>query len=120
MKAESGNDVETTKLRLRQDLLSAMKGKRPLEAKVIRSLLAAIDNAEAPPLPAGMKASDQLRFDERSAEIQRLLLDANAVRAILTQEISERIDAARELTRVGRPDDAASLTAEADFARRYL
>lgn len=39
------------KARLRADLRAAMKSRNTTEAKVIRSLVAALDNAEAPALP---------------------------------------------------------------------
>lgn len=45
------------KTRLRADLRAAMKAGRASEARLIRALVAAIDNAEAPPLPDGQLAT---------------------------------------------------------------
>ena len=53
MPEDAGRDV---KARLRADLRAAMKGRHAFEAKVIRALVAAIDNAEAPSIHAGQRA----------------------------------------------------------------
>lgn len=108
------------KVRLRADLVSAMKDKRIADAKVIRALVAAIDNAEAPPLPAGQSSFVQHHFQNRSAEIERLALGDAHVHEIVLADITERENAASELERLGKIDQAAALRAQAFFARRYL
>ena len=117
MTHDAGHEM---KARMRTDLRAAMKEGRPGEARLIRALVAAIDNAEAPPLQAGQKATDQHRFQEGSAEIERLHLGPERVRAVLLAEIGERERAAEEMDRVERPDRADALRAEALFARRYI
>lgn len=114
------NAAQTMKSRLRADLRGAMKAGNADEAKLIRSLIAALDNAEAPPVRAGTGAMDQHRFRDGSAEIARLDLEAAQVRAILAAEAAERDQAAAEMDRLARPDRAAALRAEAHLARRYL
>lgn len=116
----SENAGHEMKARLRADLRDAMKASRPSDARLIRALVAAIDNAEAPPLPQDQKASNQHRFGDGSAEIERLGLDAARVRAIIEAEIREREDAAAEVIRLGRPERAEALRAEASLARRYI
>lgn len=96
-----------------------MKDGRRAEASTLRSILAAIDNAEAPPLAAG-SASEPRRFEDGSAEIDRLILSADRLRTILLAEIEEREAAAAEMARLGQSDRAGALQVEIDVARRYL
>ncbi|KNY14282.1 hypothetical protein AKG11_24050 [Shinella sp. SUS2] len=108
------------KARMRGDLRAAIKEGRPDEAKLIRTLVAAIDNAEAPPLQPGHRAADHHSFCDGSAEVERLSLSAAQVRAILLADIAERERAAAEMDRHQRPDRADALRAEARLAKRYI
>jgi uncharacterized protein len=108
------------KLRLRADLRVAMKEGRNGAANVLRSLVAAIDNAEAPPRRHSGAAQAPLDFHSGAAEVQRLLLNADQVADVLRAEIQERELAAADLERIGRPDRAQSLRAEARLAARYI
>ncbi len=109
------------KTRMRADLRAAMKEGRAAEAKVIRALVAAIDNAEAPALHAGdSRTADPHRFGEGTAEIERLWLGQDDVRAILIADIREREAAADEMTRLGQGERAEALPAEAAVAKRYI
>lgn len=114
------NAAETMKARLRADLRAAMKDKRSSEARVIRSLVAAIDNAEAPPAQKQRTGPTFHRFRSGSAEVERLLLDSAQMRQVLLAEIGERELAAAELEGLGKMDRAAALRAEILIARRYL
>lgn len=116
----AGDAGAEMKNRLRADLREAMKGGRASEAALIRVLLAAIDNAEAPPLDGSRKAADQHRFRDGSAEVERLSLSEAAVRAILAAEVLERETAADEMMRLNKADRAEALRAEALLARRYI
>lgn len=117
---EREDAAETMKARLRADLRAAMKDKRSGEAKIIRSLVAAIDNAEAPPTQKEETAPTLHRFHSGSAEVERLRLDGAQVRQALLAEIDERELAAAELERLGKTDRAAALRAEVLIAMRYL
>ncbi|MBB1093329.1 hypothetical protein HUU61_18810 [Rhodopseudomonas palustris] len=108
------------KTRMRADLRAAMKDGRTSEAKLIRTLVAAIDNAEAPPLSDGERATDQHRFHDGSAEVERLSLNPAQVRAVLVAEMQERERAAAEMNRVNRLDRADALHAETLLVRRYI
>lgn len=108
------------KARMRADLREAMKGGRADEARLIRDLIAALDNAEAPPLPVENSVVQQHQFQAGSAEVERLWLDASDVRAILFREIEERESAAAEFSRLARHDHAAALRNQAAMARRYV
>jgi uncharacterized protein YqeY len=117
MSEDAGIDM---KARLRADLRIAMKDRRTFEAKVMRSLVAAIDNAGAPPTQAGQTALAHHHFRSRSAEVERLLLSRSHVRQIILAEIHERERAAAELERLGKTDRAEALRAEALLAKRYI
>ncbi len=117
MLLDAGSDMRA---RLRVDLRTAMKEKRSTEAKVIRALIAAIDNAEAPPARAGKMAFVQHLFPSGSAEAERLLLSGSQVRDILLAEIRESERAVAEMERLGKIDRAVALRSEALFAKRYL
>lgn len=110
---EPANDM---KERLRADLRAAMKEKRAAEVKVLRALIAALDNAEAPAGPA-----DNTPWDPSSpSEIKRLLLSAADVQRAIAAELNEREHAVIELERVGRAENAETVRAEALVIRRYL
>jgi len=101
------------KARMRGDLLGALKAKRADEIAVLRSLLAAIDNAEAPPI-------DTAPAFGTSAEVERLLLTEAQLREVLRREMEEREQAAEELARLGQGDHADALLRQAEIAARYF
>lgn len=116
MPQDAANDM---KARLRADLRIAMKDRRAGEAKLLRALVAAIDNAEAP-LGHGDKPVESHDFRSGSAEVERLRLGDTGVRDILAAEIDERERAAAELESLGMKDRAETLRDEILLARRYL
>lgn len=117
MTQDAGHGIKT---RMRADLRVAMKEGRANEAKLIRALIATIDNAEAPPPRAGESVSDQHRFNDGTAETERLSLKHGQVQAILIAEIQDRERAAAEMDRLERVDRADALRAEAIIAKRYV
>lgn len=108
------------KVRLRADLRLALTSGRGDEARVVRDLIAALDNAAAAPLRRGRPSAMRHDFRSGSAEVERLWLDAARVRVLLLEEISKREEAAAAFERVGRPEAAAAATADAALVRRYL
>lgn len=117
----SENAGEEMKTRLRADLRTAMKDRRTAEVKVIRALVAAIDNAEAPSIHAGQTALLPHDFRTGSAaEVERLLLSRADVQNVLLAEIHERERAAAELEGLEKADRAEALRAEALLAKHYL
>lgn len=117
MPEDAGRDMKT---RLRVDLRNAMKDGRMMEAKVIRALVAAIDNAETPPVPAAQTIPIRHRFHARSAEVERLMLSRFHIRRILTAELYDRERAAAEMERLEMMDRAETLRVEALLVKRYL
>jgi uncharacterized protein YqeY len=107
------------KARLRADLRTAMKDRNATDAQVIRSLIAALDNAEAPAIPQQHSAV-QHHFDSGSAEVERLRLTWPEVHDILAAELQERERAAAEFERLDRREHAAALREEAGVIKRYL
>ena len=105
---------------LRDDLLASMRARQSLETGVIRSLLAAIDNAEALPVAEGRPASLQLRFGEEGSEAARRTLSADEIGAVIDAEVQRRLDAASNLERLGQADRAETLRREAQIAARYV
>lgn len=116
MTDDAGQDM---KARLRGELLAAMKDRHVMDAKVIRALIAAIDNAEAPPAVAA-PADTLHQFASGSAEVQRLVLNPAQVQGVVLADIAEREVAAAQMDRLGQATRAAELRAEALVAKRYL
>ena len=116
MTSNAGEDI---KLRLRTDLKAAMKERRTDEVKVLRALISALDNAEAPAVDGKAMAIEQMG-GLGSSEVLRLALDADRVRAVLVAQQAEREAAAVELDRVGRADLADASRAEVAVIQRYL
>jgi uncharacterized protein YqeY len=108
------------KARLRADLRAALKARATGEAALLRALVAAIDNAEAPPPEAGRRSVDVHDFHSGSAEVARLELAGEQLRALFVAEIAEREIAAAQLASGGRGDRARMLLDEIDIVRRYL
>lgn len=114
---DASNDRKT---QLRADLRTAMKDRRMSEVKVLRALIATLDNAEAPSVSTEGAAPLPVDFHSGSAEVERLVLSHSQVNNLLLTEIQEREQAATELERVGRADRAEVLRAEIQIVRRYL
>lgn len=108
------------KARLRADLRAALKARDATDARVIRSLVAALDNAEAPALPPEPGLPGQHQFARRTAEVERLRLTRSDVHAVLLTEIQERERAAAEFDSRNRRDHAETLRNEARVIERYL
>lgn len=108
------------KARMRADLRRAMKAGRTTETLLLRALIAAIDNAEAPAQSAAAGSAGERLFLDGSAEVERLLLSAATVRALLEAEMNQRLNTAAEMRNLNRPDRADALCAEAQLVRRYI
>lgn len=104
------------KERLRADLKAAMRNGRASDVGVIRTLIAAIDNAEAVPVEGFQK---RLRRQESIGEVARRVLDPAALDAVLAAEIQSRLAAAEDYERNGRTEDGARLRQETGLVARY-
>jgi uncharacterized protein len=131
---DSQADSTPLRQRLRDALAPAMKARDRVTVGVLRSTLAAIENAEAVDgsaaagsaaagsalggSAAGSSAARQHLAIERSpvgagaTEVARRVLAEADVERIVRAEIAEREAAARDYDRVGRPEHAARLRDE--------
>jgi uncharacterized protein YqeY len=101
--------------RLRADLMVARKARDAAAVTALRTTLAAIENAEAPPLlpgPALGVVGPQ--------EHDRLILSASDHDRILREEIDVRTRAAEEYEAIGQADAAAIVRAELAVLQTYL
>jgi uncharacterized protein YqeY len=113
------NPATEIKDRMRSDLTAALRGRRTAVAATLRMLISAIDNREAPAIPASVPGANDFSAAAPS-EIERLRLSRLDIEHILQNEIAERVSAAAEMERVGRRDRAEVLRSEANLAKRYL
>jgi len=104
---------------LRTDLKTAMRERRQADVALIRTLIAAIDNAEPAPLPDGAKPADSASFASGAAEADRLVLDEADIAAILTAEAASRREAAALIRQGGADNEAARLEREAGQVLAY-
>ena len=108
------------KARIRLDLKKAMQARRTIEMRVLRTLVAALDNAEAVPVADAHDRYVPRMFGDRSAEAPRLVLTEADVAALLEREAVQRLEAMAEFERLGHLDRAAVFREEAAIVRRYL
>lgn len=113
--------------RLRADLTAAMRAKDRETVKVLRTVLSAIANAEAQPraddVPPSLVSDGPIAGATDglgSAEVERRVLSADDLRAIVTSERTERLETAALLATNGADDRAAVLRGEAELLERYL
>jgi len=116
----NGSAATAMKLRLRDDLRAAMAGKRSAEVAVLRTLLGALDQAEAvDPVARGREYASP-KFGDPEVEVPRKRLSAEEVRAVVVQEHDELRRAADDYARLGRADAAAVCAIKAEVLARYL
>jgi hypothetical protein len=109
------NHVGRMKARMRADLVKAMKARRAEETALLRTLLAAIDNAEAPAIDHRVRP-----ISGASSEIERLVLTAAELEAVLLREARDCEQAAAELAGSGHGERADALRRQAGIAKRYI
>lgn len=106
------------KARLSADLRHALKQKDRPKVALLRNLVAALDNAEAPHAAAGPALGEDFRSG--AAEVERLALGNNEVRRVLLAKIEEREEAAAQFERLGQAERATALRFEAALAQQYI
>ena len=126
---------------MRRDLLTAMKARDQQAVAALRSTLARIDNAEAVDLDAfddedlddeGLDDEPALSTGTRhpavagsvlgvgAAEVDRRRLTPEQMAQIVRDEVTERETVADVVERVGRPEQAERLRAQAKLLTTYL
>jgi uncharacterized protein YqeY len=111
---------------LRDDLTAALKARNRVAVTALRSVLAAIENAEAVtaarPLDtsAGNEHVAGAATGLGAAEAERRHLADADLRSVVEEEMRERSAAAEGYEQIGRNDLAQRLRAEAEVLSRYL
>ncbi|BBY19095.1 GatB/YqeY domain-containing protein [Mycolicibacterium litorale] len=110
--------------RLRHDLRAAMKERRREAVSALRTLIAAIDNAEAARPGTGSPRSAggviaQSSPGVGSTEVPRRLLTAEDVRAIVDDLVAEYETQAKQYGSMRQEDAAERLRRAADVLRAY-
>jgi len=103
---------------MKADLVQAMKARESLTVATLRSVLGAIDNAEAVPVTEPTLPVEPVIG--KSNEVPRKLLSANDIRQILVRERNERQAASLEYAGLGQEAAAERLRREAAIIASYL
>ena len=116
--------AEMLRTRLRRDLRAAMKAQRRDEMAALRTLIAAIDNAEAveEASPEPRASSEHVVGAVRgvgAADATRRVLTERELERVVENELWERDAQAARLELLGRADEASRLRIEADVIARY-
>jgi uncharacterized protein YqeY len=111
--------VQTLQSRLRADLKAAMSERAGAEIRVLRALLAAIDNAQAVPIGDRHDTYVPHAFGDAAVEVPRLELNLDTLEGLLQHERQERITAAEQMSALGQADRANALRGEAAIIERY-
>lgn len=107
--------------RLRRDLTTALKAHDRTATAALRSLIAAIDNAEAPQPVDGEEngGAPDAGVGLGAGEGRPRELSDDEIQGLVESEMNERSDAANECDQVGRDDVAGRLRDEAGVLARY-
>jgi len=118
----SGDPTPGLRDRMGAALTSSMKARDRLAVSALRSALARVSNAEAVHVGSVPRAGaiEDARVGAGAADAPRRELTEADVRGIVEAEVAEHDHAAQHLSDVGRPDDAARVTAQADVLRQLL
>jgi uncharacterized protein YqeY len=138
--------TEDIRARMRRGLVDAMRARDQQAVSALRSTLARIDNADAVDADAvdadavDAEASNADALDDEpalysgeghpavagsvlgvgAADVDRRVLTPEEMAAIVRDDVEEREIAAEVLVRVGRPDQAERLRAQAKLLTTYL
>jgi uncharacterized protein YqeY len=114
------NAVQALQLRLRADLMTAMRERRDVEKGVLRALLAAIDNAQAVPVADRHDKYVLHAFGDPAVEVPRLELSLDALENLLRREQQDRLVSAEQMAALGQHDRALRLRQEAKIIESYF
>lgn len=104
---------------LRADLKAAMRERRREHAALLRTLIAAIDNAEAVQASAAQMSEGFRQLGDPSGEVARRVLTQAEVAAVLEAEAQGRLVAAGQYRAGGNMGEALRLEAEAEAISAY-
>lgn len=100
---------------MKMDLTAAMKAREMVTVSTLRTVLGAIDNAEAVPITTPLEYSNG-----KTNDVPRKQLTQTDIEQILRQELNTRQAAALKYQDLGKEGEAARLQQEADVIAHYL
>lgn len=103
---------------MKADLTQAMKARDSLAVTTLRSVLGAIDNAEAIPVTEAKFPVEPVVG--KSNEAPRKILTTDDIRRILEHEVAERRAASAQYARLGQQTEAERLQKTAGLIEGYL
>jgi uncharacterized protein YqeY len=112
--SEPARPAEAARAALTAGLKQAMKARDQLAVETLRSLLSALDNASAVPLPAGAGP-----YGSGPTEATRHDATAEEVIAVFAAERAEREDAEANYRRLGLAPEAERLRAQLAVIARF-
>jgi uncharacterized protein YqeY len=110
--------MNASRRQMKADLINAMKSREHLKVATLRSVLAALDNAEAVPVSGQRTVAEPVIG--QSHEVPRKVLSEEEITQIIQREIDERKAASTEYLRLGQLDEAARLQSAAALIAAYL
>lgn len=125
MAASGSGGPAPLRSRLEGALAAAHKARDQVAARALRDAISAIDNrtAVSQPPPSNEQSGGEFAGSVPgvgAADVPRRIVDEEEAAGLVSAEISERLAAADEYDRLGRPERAAVLRAEAEALRRVL
>jgi uncharacterized protein YqeY len=100
--------------RIRADLAEALRGRDMARAKLLRTTLAAIENAEA------VEGVSSVEGIAGYGDVGRRTLTDEDVAGIISREVDEWQFALSEYVRIGQDEKASTLRYELDILRGYI
>jgi len=97
-----------------------MLGRRAEEVSVLRSLIAALDNAQAVPVDELHDKYVVRAFGDSAVEQPRLRLSPDDLQTLLNAEVEARRAASEDYRKAGLGDHMERLSREAGIVGRYL
>lgn len=107
------------KQRMRAHLKAAMQARASDEVRLLRTLIAALDNAEAVDGEGVQDHFNPRTLGDPRGEVARREIDAAELETILAEEAATRLAAAEDYDRHGRHEDAERLRCEVALIDRY-
>lgn len=103
---------------MKADLRQAMKARQSATVATLRAVLAAIDNAEAVPVPVSTLPVEPVLGQQH--EVQRNLLSTDNIQQIIQTEAAERRAASLKYAKLGQSAEAERLQTAALLIETYL
>jgi uncharacterized protein len=118
------SDADVWRVKLRAELKTAMKARDTVATSALRSLLSAIDNAEAPDVSTAPHAEHGVIAGGvaglGAGEVDRLQLSSADIALIVRREVASRSEAAEQYECLGQHDQAEIVRSEVAALERFL